>query len=182
MSIIASLMRSAAEPFVLTVDEVRKEGFQMLDVEGVLDRETCRFKFSLFQKSTNIWNPLSPHSMHPFPIHVHWPKAQCSRIRSRFSNPRLGEAAVQQFKSKYRKLFHVNVNEERKASIAHKTTSWMILPFHRCLVRGKFAKICSSLFLPSSLGTGIDEKVRISWRLNSQHLVHRVRRIFVSDE
>ena len=151
----------------------------MLDVEASL--KGGFFEFSLYQKTSSIWSPLSPSSFHPEFIHIHWPRAQCQRIKKRFSDPNKGESAVMQFKALYKRLFNTSVSEKQKSSLAHKTVSWLTLPFHRSLVRGKVRSVVSSLRIPSSFSSVPDGRVRVSWRLNSQHLVHRLRRVFEKD-
>ena len=170
-------MKREASPFVLTIDSVSKHGFQMLDVEGTL-RVDGLLEFSLFQKTTSIWKPLSPESVHPPSIHMHWPLAQCRRIFRRFSDPRKGRAAVDLFRGKYKASFGVELKVLHLQRAGHKSlqpkhkTSWLVLPFHRCLSR-KVGHAVASLSVPRSMPF---EKVGLAWSLNSRHLAHRLRR------
>ena len=172
---LLSKIRAEASPFIITLDSVSREGFQMLDVQGSL-LSSGVLTFSLFQKDSSIWKPLSPDSLHPLSIHVHWPQAQCKRIAKRYSCPKKGTIAVERFKEKYKRLFGVPMLDLRKrhktfSPVSHKT--WLVLPYHKSLVSGRLSKVVSSLSVPDGLSC---DKVGLSWALNSKHLVHRLRR------
>ena len=132
-------MRDAASPFLVTVDAVSKRGFQMLDLDvepTPTDDVHSLCVFRLFVKPSNIWKPLSSESKHPKQIHLHWPRAQCTRIRSKFSSLKEGEAAVQRFR---------NVAEETKKKsplprVSNAKIAWIVMPYHGCLVLSKFGQ------------------------------------------
>ena len=171
-------IRSHAKPFNVTLDAISKRGFQMLDLDVRLtpcfDHFLCSFR--LFVKPTSIWKPLSPESLHPSSIHKHWPRAQCERIRKRFSCKAEGETAVAKLKALYFDSFGITVADKQKPHLPKSpisSSSWMVMPYHLCLVMSHFGQVVSSLVVPQCLSF---DRVRLSWKLNSPHLIHRLRR------
>ena len=130
--------------------------------------------FSLFTKPSSIWQPLSPDSVHPVSIHLHWPRAQCERIKSRFSCRLSGEKAASDFKIRYYNAFQIRVidQDHSRSSTSHDSTSWIVLPYNLCLVLGKLANVVSSFVFPDCFPF---DMARLSWRLGDKHLKHLMR-------
>ena len=134
-------MKAAAGPFVLKLDSVSKCECQMLDVNidfrFSVSGEKGYCCFSLLTKPSSIWQPLSPDSNHPKSIHVHWPRAQCARIRGLFSCAVAGDRAVKAFKLRYFNSFGVHICQpESKPDLPTRPTSWIVLPYNACLLLG----------------------------------------------
>ena len=165
-------IRCHAHPFVITLDSISKSRFQMLDLDVSFSPTVS---FELFTKPSSIWQPLSPESVHAPQVHKHWPLAQCKRIRSKFSSKKGGEQAVQHFKSLLFDSFGIQLAEGLKSSLPNISVkrSWLVMPYHRCLVMSKFGRVVGSLKVPLSMSF---DKVRLSWKLSAPHLVHRLRR------
>ena len=129
--------------------------------------------FQLYTKASSTWQPLSPDSCHPRSIHAHWPFAQCTRILSRFSCPVEGNLAVESFKARFFNSFQVRIREpEKKPQISSGPSSWVVLPYNVCFVLGKLSRVVSSLVFPSCFPFC---RVRLSWSLGGQHVVHLLR-------
>ena len=171
-------MRSHAFPFSLKVESISREGCQMLDLDiGVSKGLTFDFVFfRLFVKETSIWKPLSPDSSHPRSIHLHWPRAQITRIFSRFSSKKEGEIAVNNFKQLYFGSFGTAIDESHLPRHPVRNTSWIVLPYNLCLISG-LARLVSTFVVP--FGFAFD-KVGLSWKLGGKHLMHLLRRQRVS--
>ena len=170
--LLLNAMKKHAEPFVLTLDSVSKSGFEMLDVKAEVLSEGF-LSFSLFKKTSSIWTPLSPDSLHSSAIHRHWPMAQVERIRRRFTCPQAAEKAVREFEYLYNKLFGLPISKKHQTFSPRKQNmSWLVLPYHRCLVEGKIGQVVRLLSVPFGLAF---DMVGLSWSLNSRHLVHRLR-------
>ena len=165
-------MKRQALPFVLTLDSVSSCGFQMLDVDACVTDDRS-LSFRLYQKPSSIWRPLSPESQHPHSIHLHWPIAQCRRIMKRHTSTKEGEEAVRRFKALYSHAFGRPIAERHKNSRPKLASSWIVLPYHVCLVAVRLSQVVSSLVVPVSLSF---DRVRLSWSLCGKHLVHRLRR------
>ena len=166
-------MRAKAAPFVLKVESSSKQGCQMLDldVSRVSGPRNDLLSFSLFTKPSNIWQPLSPESSHPFSVHKFWPLAQCKRIYSKHSDIAEGVRAVDSFKAKYFDLFGVDITSRTGPKPPKVPISWLVLPVTFCF-GGRLSKTVSSVSVPS----GFDlEKVRLSWELGNKHLMHLLR-------
>ena len=171
-------MRDAAHPFVLKLESVSKHGCQMLDVNvdfcfPVLGDVGHRV-FSLFTKPSSIWQPLSPESLHPSSIHLHWPRAQCKRIGSKFSCAVEGNRALEAFKARYYNSFQVHIAEHTsKPDLPCAATSWIVVPYNVCLLLGGLARGVSSFVFPDGFSF---RRARLSWSLGSKHLIHLLRR------
>ena len=128
----------------------------------------------LFTKPSSIWHPLSQESYHPASIHQHCPVAQCRRILSKFTCPKAGRNAVEDFKARYFNSFLVPVSEPKsKPNLPYVATSWLVLPYNVCLLLGGLRKVVASLVTPDCVSF---RRVRLSWSLGSKHLVHELRR------
>ena len=165
-------MREKARPFVITLDAISRHGFQMLDVEACVTRDSG-LSFRLYKKPSSIWKPLSPESLHPKSVHVHWPLAQCDRILRRHTNAKEEVASVSHFKTLYSRLFGIPIAEKHKSFRPQQVSSWIVLPYNVCLVGVRLSQVVSSLSVPIGLSFS---RVRLAWSLNSKHLVHRLRR------
>ena len=175
---LISNMRTATHPFVLKLESVSKTQCQMLDVNVGFrfpaGGGSGHCHFSLFTKPSSIWQPLGPSSMHPLSIHLHWPRAQCKRIRSRYSSELEGEVAANAFKLRYFNLFGVRIDEPMsRPNLPIQATSWIVLPYNFCLVLGGLTRIVTSFVFPDGFSF---KRARLSWSLGGKHLIHLLRR------
>ena len=168
--------RTKAHPFKLKLESISSHGFQMLDVSVTLSCKESEAHYScsfdLFTKPTSIWKPLSPESNHPLNVHLHWPLAQCQRIRSKFSCKNAGEAAVQEFKTRYESSFGIKIAERHKFLSPKLPTSWIVFTYSLCLAKARLSSLVSKCFVPPGLGFC---RLRLSWRLGGKHLIHLLR-------
>jgi len=169
--------RELAYPFTIKLETVGRKGFQMLDLafsKGERFDVCSCLDFCLFTKPTSIWKPLSPESMHPASVHMHWPIAQCNRIRKRFSCYLKAETAVQTFESKLFAANGVTVESWVKRPRSICSTSWMVLPFDFCLGSSRVMSTVKNVVVPESIWSVLSQ-VKISWKLGNKRLMHLLR-------
>ena len=137
--------------------------------------ETGNCFFRLHTKPSSIWQPLSPGSMHPKSVHLHWPSAQCKRIKSRFSNHVEGDMAVDSFKARFFRLFQTRICEQKSTpNISNEAMSWIVLPYNICLLLGGLPRTIAGFEFPVSFPFS---RARLSWSLGGQHLTHLLRQL-----
>ena len=130
--------------------------------------------FSLFTKPTSIWQPLGLESCHHPSIHVHWPIAQCNRIRERFSDKAAAESEVSKFRRRYQiETGGIDICAKQPKRHPNLSTSWLVLPFDFVIGTSRIQRAIDRIRVPCN---GAFERVRVSWTLANNHLMHLLRR------
>ena len=108
-------------------------------------------------------------------IHLHWPTNQCKRISERFSDPRAGSRAVDQFCAAYKAATGVEVcKPTQNRPKLGRPTSWIVIPFDFVMKAAGIQNVLDRVRVP--LGAlGSFDRVKTSWSLSSKHLMHKLR-------
>ena len=82
---LMSCLRAQSREFKINVNSISNHSAAMLDVQifkgaSFVDRSKLSFRF--YRKPTSIWRPLDIDSYHCPSVHMSWPIAYLSRVRS----------------------------------------------------------------------------------------------------
>ena len=173
-------LAASSRPFVVEVETVSEFGVPFLDVfiskprnlgaTGVLD-------YSLYQKRTSQWLPLSSDSMHHPSIHEAWPKQMISRYRRLCKSSQLANEHVCTFLAQLRRagacpsllnqLANPSLPKPSKQRGNHETV-YLVLPCYPQWLSASLGKIIRRLNAVWASRLGL--AVRLSWRLGDPHI------------
>ena len=156
--------------FKLKVEAMSSISCTMLDVhlwKGPRFEATGRLDFRVFQKDTQIWEPLSPTSAHPQHVHMNWPKGMCKRFHRLCSQSSVAREVSRRFVAR---LDLFTPERPRPDNRRPKPFSRLILPFHTMWTGLGAHSIIHDAAEEAGISHNIVANVAIGWKLSAKHV------------